>query len=328
VERDALDAGNVPQHVGDLLLERVAQRTAGDGQRDRDADVAALDLDTADHVELGDRALQLRVDDPLERTEDLVATGLAHAFETSRSNLAAAAPRGRASSSTGPNRSPRRSIRSSATSMPKSRGRTSGVSSSQWSGVETGAPGFGRTLYTDAIVLPQPFWRWSTRTPSRFFFSHSVVIFPGCRCSGRREACSANAYVCSNEARRAIGARTWMPSAPLVFTYPGNPTSSSSSRMRCATSIASSNPSSGGSRSKRTKSGRCGLSTREYHAFMSMQLFCTMNSTASVEFTSAKSTSRAPPSRGCVVYRRVEIQLGRCFGACFWKKTSPSMPCG
>ena len=25
---------------------------------------------------------------------------------------------------------------------------------------------------------------------------------------------------------------------------------------------------------------------------------------------------------------RVGIQLGRCFGACFWKNTSPSMPCG
>ena len=35
--------------------------------------------------------------------------------------------------------------RASASRMPKSRGRTSSVSSSQRSGVETGAPGFGRT---------------------------------------------------------------------------------------------------------------------------------------------------------------------------------------
>ena len=57
--------------------------------------------------------------------------------------------------------------------------------------------------------------------------------------------------------------------------------------MRCATSIASSNPpgSSGGSRSKTTKSGRPGLSTREYHAFMSTQFICTIQSTASGEFT-------------------------------------------
>ena len=43
--------------------------------------------------------------------------------------------------------------------MPKSRGLTVGVSSSQRSGVEIGAPGFGRTEYTEAIVLPWPFCR-------------------------------------------------------------------------------------------------------------------------------------------------------------------------
>jgi len=33
------------------------------------------------------------------------------------------------------------------------------VSSDHSRGVETGAPGFGRTEYTDAIVFPCPFWR-------------------------------------------------------------------------------------------------------------------------------------------------------------------------
>ena len=33
--------------------------------------------------------------------------------------------------------------------------------------------------YGEAIVFPQPFWRWSTSTPLRFFFSHSVVTVPG-----------------------------------------------------------------------------------------------------------------------------------------------------
>ena len=47
--------------------------------------------------------------------------------------------------STGSNRSPCRSTRSRASRIPKRRGVTSSVSSSQWSGVETGAPGFGRT---------------------------------------------------------------------------------------------------------------------------------------------------------------------------------------
>ena len=43
----------------------------------------------------------------------------------------------------------------------------------------------GRTEYTDAIVLPRAFCRWSTSTaPSgRFFFSHSVVARPGLRAS-------------------------------------------------------------------------------------------------------------------------------------------------
>ena len=80
---------------------------------------------------------------------------------------------------------------------------------------------------------------------------------------------------------------------------------------------------SGGSRSKTTKSGRCGLSTREYHAFMSMQWNCTIQSSASSSLTSGKSTSRSPPSRGCVRNVRVGIQSGMPFGACFWKNEPP-----
>ncbi len=47
--------------------------------------------------------------------------------------------------STGSNRSPCCSTRCSASRLPKSRGRTFSPSSSQRSGVETGAPSFGRT---------------------------------------------------------------------------------------------------------------------------------------------------------------------------------------
>ena len=47
--------------------------------------------------------------------------------------------------STGSNRSPCFSIRARASRIPKSRGRTFSPSSSQRSGVDTGAPGFGRT---------------------------------------------------------------------------------------------------------------------------------------------------------------------------------------
>ena len=41
-----------------------------------------------------------------------------------------------------------------------------------------------------------------------------------------------------------------------------------------------------------------------------------------------KSTRRGPPSRGNVRNWRVGIQSGMPFGACFWKNTSPSIPCG
>ena len=65
------------------------------------------------------------------------------------------APHARSERSAGPNAWPSPehgleqvavlSIRSSASRIPKSRGRTSSLSSSQRSGVDTGAPGFGRT---------------------------------------------------------------------------------------------------------------------------------------------------------------------------------------
>jgi hypothetical protein len=56
----------------DLILEGGSQRTARDGQRDRDRDRRAVDLDVAHHVEVGDRPAQLRVDHLLERAEHLV----------------------------------------------------------------------------------------------------------------------------------------------------------------------------------------------------------------------------------------------------------------
>jgi hypothetical protein len=68
------------------------------------------------------------------------------------------------------------------------------------------------------------------------------------------------------------------------------------------------------------------LSTREYHAFMSMQWYCTIQSSASSSLTSGKSTSRSPPSRGWVRNWRVGSQSGMPFGACFWKNEPPATP--
>ena len=232
--------------------------------------------------------------------ECALSVGRAGRFRTQRAQRRAE----RLAAARAPARTGRRAARP-ARARPPSRSRAAARPRSarpSASGVETGAPGFGRTEYTDAIVLPQPFWRWSTSTPARFFFSHSVVTSPGCSASSRRASRSANSYVSSKPCRRAIGTSTWMPSAPLVFTYERRSSSSSAARIRCATRTASGNPSgpSGGSRSKSTKSGRSGRSTREYHAFMSMQCICTIQSSASGELTSGKSTSRDPPSRGQV----------------------------
>ena len=98
-----------------------------------------------------------------------------------------------------------------------------------------------------------------------------------------------------------------------------------------ATRIVSGKPTSGdGSRSKRTKSGREGLSTREYQVFMSMQPMFTIQSRASSSLTSGKSItlrcgglSRVDASNG-----RVGIHSGMCFGASFWKKNLPCQPSG
>ena len=62
------------------------RRSTGDGQRDRNGDIAAVDPDLVDHVELGDRTAQLRVNDLLERLQDLVV-GRLHANEPSNAKI-------------------------------------------------------------------------------------------------------------------------------------------------------------------------------------------------------------------------------------------------
>ena len=55
--RTRRDARHLADEPCDLLLERVPERAAGDGERDRDRDRAVvLDEDVAHHVELGHRA--------------------------------------------------------------------------------------------------------------------------------------------------------------------------------------------------------------------------------------------------------------------------------
>ena len=78
------------QSLLDLLLERVAQRAARDGEDDRERHDAVVQLEVAHHVELGDRTLELRVDHLLERLQELVAARF-HEVERS-ANLACRRP--------------------------------------------------------------------------------------------------------------------------------------------------------------------------------------------------------------------------------------------
>ena len=84
-ELEAAHAGNRGERLVDLLLERLAQRAAGDREHDRERDDAVGARDVADHVELGDRALELRIDHALEGAENGVAVGLHHVHEGNRS---------------------------------------------------------------------------------------------------------------------------------------------------------------------------------------------------------------------------------------------------
>ena len=123
----------------------------------------------------------------------------------------------------------------------------------------------------------------------------------------------------------------WIPSEPLVFGNDSSPSRSSISLISSATLIVSGKPTSGeGSRSKSTQSGRDGLSTREYHVFMSMQPMFAIQRSASSSLTSAKSIRRrwGGLSRVEASNCRVGIQSGMCFGASFWKKNLPFQPSG
>src|SRR5207244_5400010 len=81
--------------------------------------------------------------------------------------------------STPSNTSPCWATRCWTTSIVNCAGSSPGFTSSQRSGVETGAPGRGRTEYAEAIVLPSPFWFASIRTPRRLAFDHCVVASLG-----------------------------------------------------------------------------------------------------------------------------------------------------
>ena len=61
VEADGVHPVEGGDGGGDAVGDLVAQRAAGHGEGDQDADPAAVDADVADHAEVDDRAVQLRV---------------------------------------------------------------------------------------------------------------------------------------------------------------------------------------------------------------------------------------------------------------------------
>ena len=73
-ELDTADAFELANMLIDLRVEAVLQGTARNGQRDRDRDVAVIDLDAPDHAELDNGAAELWIVDPLERAHHIVAT--------------------------------------------------------------------------------------------------------------------------------------------------------------------------------------------------------------------------------------------------------------
>jgi hypothetical protein len=122
-----------------------------------------------------------------------------------------------------------------------------------------------------------------------------------------------------------------MPRPLEIFGKPTRPNASSACFTSSATCTHSLKPTSGeGSRSKRTKSGRSGLSMREYHVFMSMQPMFTIQSTSSSSLTTAKFTHFFFRGASRVETRAlyVSIHSGRCDGASFWKKCLPVIPSG
>jgi hypothetical protein len=76
VEVDVAHPGKRLHRPADAVLDLVAQRAAGDGEGDQHLHVAVrADLDVADHAQLDDRAVQLRVFHGAERFDDLICGG-------------------------------------------------------------------------------------------------------------------------------------------------------------------------------------------------------------------------------------------------------------
>ena len=145
------------------------------------------------------------------------------------------------------------------------------------------------------------------------------------RRSPRTRACPS--YVC----RRAIGTRTWIPSAPLVFGKPSSPSASSA----CLTSSATCDR-------LREADVRRRVEVEEHEVgpvgLVDPRVPRVHVDAAHVHHPEQRELvvheRRVDPLR-CRGLSRVEtaiatvgIQSGMCFGASFWKKNLPCQPSG
>ncbi len=79
VERHAADTGQRCHGGGDTAGDLVAQRAAGNGERDLHIEHAVVaEGDVADHAEVDDRAAQLGILHRSERIDDLLVRGCRH----------------------------------------------------------------------------------------------------------------------------------------------------------------------------------------------------------------------------------------------------------
>jgi hypothetical protein len=75
VDVDPVHVGEGGHRIGDPLGDLGAQRAAGDGERDRDSDMVAVDRDAPDHLEIDDRLVDLGVLDGPEGLENISLGG-------------------------------------------------------------------------------------------------------------------------------------------------------------------------------------------------------------------------------------------------------------
>ena len=162
------------------------------------------------------------------------------------------------------------------------------------------------------------------RSP-RSSFHQAVVSCCGIRRSSSRASAMTACRTSRNSCSGSMGANTWMPRLPEVFTNPVRPTSASRARRASAAGTASANPVPGcGSRSMRSWSGLSGSPARDAHGWKTIVFICAAH-TAPAGSSSTSCGCRRPLGYVTVTSR---THAGAPFGGFLEKNCSPSTPPG